>query len=93
MQCRACNAEVPEGSSFCERCGTPLLRPCPACAHVNSAQANFCAKCGATMNQNAQKFYAAEAGESEEAADNALLDIFACPNCGYVDARPAGTSE
>jgi class 3 adenylate cyclase len=50
MQCPACKADVPEGN-FCERCGTALIRPCPACAHVNSNQARFCSKCGTSIVQ------------------------------------------
>src|SRR5262249_28287824 len=49
MQCPSCTAEVPEGSNFCEQCGTALPRSCPACGHANSAKAKFCSKCGANL--------------------------------------------
>jgi class 3 adenylate cyclase len=49
MQCPSCAAEVPEGSNFCEQCGTALPRSCPACGHANSAKAKFCTKCGANL--------------------------------------------
>lgn len=52
-----------------------------------------CKKCGGTMNPHAQKYYAAEAGESEEAVGDTLLEVFACPHCGYVDARPVVTGR
>ena len=49
MQCPSCSANLPEGSNFCEQCGTALPRPCPACRHANSMNARFCSQCGASL--------------------------------------------
>jgi Double zinc ribbon len=49
MRCPSCNASLTQGSNFCEQCGTVLPRPCPSCAHANSAKAKFCSKCCASL--------------------------------------------
>src|SRR5262249_52420474 len=50
MQCPSCNAKVPEGSNFCEQCGSTLLRLCSTCGHSNSGAAKFCSKCGGLLS-------------------------------------------
>ena len=52
MQCTACNATVPEGSKFCQQCGTALPRACSSCGHVNLVQAKFCSECGASISSD-----------------------------------------
>ncbi len=48
MKCPKCQAENPEGSAFCRKCGQPLSSElvCPQCKHVNLADSAFCNKCG-----------------------------------------------
>jgi class 3 adenylate cyclase len=36
MRCQNCNANLTEGSNFCEECGTALPRPCPNCERFTS---------------------------------------------------------
>ncbi|HUD87039.1 MAG TPA: adenylate/guanylate cyclase domain-containing protein [Xanthobacteraceae bacterium] len=49
MRCPSCAAEVPDGSRFCNACGTALPVICGACAHSNAPGSNFCAKCGTRL--------------------------------------------
>ena len=50
-----------------------------------------CPKCGTPMNQQAAKLVQ-PVTEEESTAQSATLDgllvlVFACPNCGWIDAR------
>ena len=48
MKCNHCGNIVPEGSVFCNQCGTKLNTdiPCPACGESIPAKSVFCPKCG-----------------------------------------------
>ena len=53
-----------------------------------------CPKCGTPMNHQAEKLVQA-ATEEEAAAQSPALDglvvlVFACPACGWIDARTEG---
>ncbi|MGH6725836.1 MAG: AAA family ATPase [Pseudolabrys sp.] len=45
--CPGCQAQIPDASRFCPRCGAPQSIACTACGHVNAAGSHFCAQCGA----------------------------------------------
>jgi len=53
----------------------------------------ICSRCGAEMNHHADKLVEPASREEAERADPALggavQEMFACPSCGYVDARPS----
>jgi class 3 adenylate cyclase/predicted ATPase len=49
MQCSSCNANVPEGSKFCGKCGSALPRACPTCGHAVPAENSFCSECGTSL--------------------------------------------
>ena len=52
IQCPHCGNHAPEGSAFCNRCGTPLTPaapdtlPCPHCHEQIPAESVFCPRCG-----------------------------------------------
>jgi RNA polymerase subunit RPABC4/transcription elongation factor Spt4 len=51
LTCPRCNSQVPQGSNYCNICGTPLnqpvvLRICPRCKTRITADAHFCPECG-----------------------------------------------
>src|SRR4051794_19840618 len=49
MQCRSCQATLPEGAKFCIECGAAAPSVCNACGFTNLAQAAFCAECGVRL--------------------------------------------
>lgn len=51
MVCPKCKSQLPEGSSFCPRCGVRIVteRRCPKCQSIIAADSAFCPKCGAQM--------------------------------------------
>lgn len=55
MRCPKCQAENPEGSSFCRRCGQSLQTElvCPQCGYVNLPDSSFCNKCGHSLAEEA----------------------------------------
>ena len=49
--CPKCDSQVPQGSNYCNICGTPLnqpfiLRICSRCKTRIAAEAHFCPECG-----------------------------------------------
>jgi hypothetical protein len=50
LSCTFCTHPNPEGSKFCNECGSPLhLAPCPHCQAVNDVSAAQCFQCGAAL--------------------------------------------
>jgi len=46
MKCPKCQFEIPEGLTFCGRCGAKLEKACPKCNFVNPFDYSYCGKCG-----------------------------------------------
>src|SRR5262249_31917329 len=52
--CKFCAHGNPEGSRFCNECGSPLnLAPCSRCEAINSASDTQCFQCGAPLSSAA----------------------------------------
>jgi Double zinc ribbon/Adenylate and Guanylate cyclase catalytic domain len=49
MRCPSCGSDNPEGTKFCEECGTPLIRICSSCGQQVRPTAKFCGECGTTL--------------------------------------------
>src|SRR5262245_54842426 len=49
MRCPSCGVENPEGTKFCEECGTKLARVCPSCGQEVRPTAKFCGACGSSL--------------------------------------------
>jgi len=50
LVCSFCAHSNPEGSKFCNACGSQLnLRPCSRCAAINPDSAAWCSQCGASL--------------------------------------------
>lgn len=50
--CPQCGTENPEGTRFCQECGTPLggtPNLCPSCGTPNPVGTNFCKECGTKL--------------------------------------------
>ena len=56
-----------------------------------SAAGMVCPKCGTPMNHQADKLVypltRAEAASMTAAFDGVLEEVFACPNCGWIESR------
>ena len=51
MRCSSCSKENPQGSQFCESCGSRLAPVCPACGAEISQDARFCKACGQELDR------------------------------------------
>ncbi|MBN2075553.1 MAG: protein kinase [Dehalococcoidales bacterium] len=53
MKCLHCQADNPENSEFCRKCGKPLKveSTCPQCGHTNLPDSVFCNKCGYSLTE------------------------------------------
>ena len=53
--CPSCGTENPEGTKFCQECGTKLgqKNTCPACGTENPLGVKFCQECGAKLQSEA----------------------------------------
>ena len=51
-KCPTCNAEYGDGATYCEKCGTKLVkyRTCPHCGAAVEEEAVFCSKCGKAID-------------------------------------------
>lgn len=51
MVCVKCKAQIPDGISFCPKCGAAAApeKRCPKCGSVISAGISFCTKCGTPL--------------------------------------------
>ncbi len=53
IRCSKCNAMVPEGTKFCNECGTKIVKPgtisCPKCNSENPEGGKFCNNCGTKL--------------------------------------------
>ncbi len=54
MQCGSCGFDNPEGTKFCEECGTKLVRACPSCGREVRPTAKFCGECGTALTGKAK---------------------------------------
>ena len=52
MRCVRCDIESLEDARFCDGCGGPLSRACPACQTVARANARFCSQCGTALESS-----------------------------------------
>ena len=53
VRCQQCQAEVAEGSKFCNRCGARLVVTCSSCHGDNPPGSRFCRHCGAKIAEQA----------------------------------------
>jgi class 3 adenylate cyclase/tetratricopeptide (TPR) repeat protein len=54
MKCPKCQFEIPEGLTFCGKCGAKLERFCPKCNFSNLFDFTFCGKCGYNLTPPAE---------------------------------------
>jgi ribosomal protein S27AE len=55
-----------------------------------------CPRCGRVMNHDANKLVhpvtKEEAAAMTAALDGVILEVFACPNCGFIESRRVSSS-
>src|SRR5437868_2685668 len=85
LSCTFCAHRNPEGSKFCNACGSPLnLAPCPRCEAINNLANLECSQCGALLSPSAAIDAAADGSTSAEAPQSA-----AQAPVSYVPLPPA----
>lgn len=57
MKCPKCGNNAPDGSAFCNQCGTPLNTDvqCPSCGATIPANSVFCPKCGKMVKNDMEQ--------------------------------------
>lgn len=52
-KCPKCNAEYGDGATYCEACGTKLVKyvHCPQCGSEIPDDSSFCPRCGKNLNE------------------------------------------
>lgn len=91
LRCQSCGASNPEGTGFCQSCGTKLEVPapvapvevatCPACGCQNPVGTQFCQGCGKDITAPA------EPSSTPVEKKNALVEPAGpiCPACSAVN--------
>jgi class 3 adenylate cyclase/tetratricopeptide (TPR) repeat protein len=51
MKCPKCQFEIPEGLTFCGKCGAKLEKVCPKCNFSNPSAFIYCGKCGVVLEE------------------------------------------
>jgi class 3 adenylate cyclase/tetratricopeptide (TPR) repeat protein len=51
MKCPKCQFEIPEGLTFCGKCGARLEKVCPKCNFSNPSAFIYCGKCGIVLEE------------------------------------------
>ena len=54
MLCAKCNANLPEGSQFCLKCGAPVRAPATSTALTRVISSSACGKCGTNLPSDAE---------------------------------------
>ena len=68
MKCPKCGNEAPQGSAFCNQCGTRLggELACPSCGRMIPANSVFCPKCGKMVRNDMEEEPVAEAQSASQ---------------------------
>ena len=82
MECRACKANVPDGSRFCNECGASSAILCAACGIANPPSAKFCSDCGRSLTQAPTPTVTATAAS---AAERRQLTVMFCDIIGSTE--------
>lgn len=70
-RCPKCNAQFGDGATYCEYCGTKLVKPfiCPQCGAEIDEDAAFCPQCGHAMHEAVSVF-------EENKVDSSLIEQY-----------------
>ncbi len=84
ISCRHCHAENPQGTRFCQACGSGLGEVCAACGATIGPSARFCGQCGAALGTGqlrlpspAASLATLEAGLQQEGERKLVTVLFA----------------
>lgn len=91
--CMNCGIELPEGASFCPKCGAKVEVPrCPACGKEVNFGADFCIYCGHTLTEKEEGVSTpAELPESNspsQTLDTSSEPVQPAPETSSVPAQP-----
>jgi hypothetical protein len=92
LTCSFCTHSNPEGSKFCNECGSPLhLVPCAQCEAINNESDARCCRCGAPLSAAATAQIAegpALAAEFAQAEPGAAISSVPIALADHLDAFP-----
>lgn len=91
LRCQECGTANPEGTRFCQQCGTKLEIPapaapvevvtCPGCGFQNPVGTRFCQECGKDMEVSQESSEIKPAAEPPSVEPGGLI----CPSCGVTN--------
>ena len=78
-KCPACNEEYGDGATYCEKCGTKLVKycTCPHCGEPVQDDAVFCSKCGKAIDSvEPVSSYIEPSAPSSKVVDDATIQQY-----------------
>ena len=77
-KCPTCNAEYGDGATYCEKCGSKLVkyRTCPHCGAAVEEEAVYCSKCGKAVDAVAEMSSSIEPSPTVRKVDDATIEQY-----------------
>ena len=88
-KCPTCNAEYGDGATYCEKCGTKLVkyRKCPHCGADVEDDAIFCSKCGKAIDAVEEAASTIEPAPTTRTVDDATIAQYKKELASYKSKR------
>lgn len=89
-KCPACNTEYGDGATYCEKCGTKLVKyaTCPHCGASVEEDAIFCSKCGKAIDSvEPVASFIEQSPSTSKVIDNATIQKYKREIQSYKSSR------
>ena len=88
-KCPTCNAEYGDGATYCEKCGSKLVkyRTCPHCGAAVEEEAVYCSKCGKAVDAVAEMSSSIEPSPTVRKVDDATIEQYKRELASYRTKR------